>query len=162
MRKPRALKTHCKWGHPYTGDNIYYAPSGERYCRECSRLNGIKTYEKAKENPDLLRKRAREAMARFRKTEKGKEAGRRLTYNHRRNNPEKHKARTRVYDAIRRGHMEKPSICSTEDYSCSGRIEGHHPDYSKPLGVVWLCWKHHRELHKNVISSFTTKLKVSK
>ena len=26
-------------------------------------------------------------------------------------------------------------------------VEGHHPDYSRPLDVVWLCKAHHREVH---------------
>lgn len=29
-------------------------------------------------------------------------------------------------------------------------IERHHPDYSKPLFVVWLCRVHHRALHRKV------------
>ena len=28
------------------------------------------------------------------------------------------------------------------------KVEGHHPDYSKPLEAVWLCNKHHMELHR--------------
>jgi hypothetical protein len=27
------------------------------------------------------------------------------------------------------------------------KVEGHHPDYSRPLDVVWLCRKHHNEIH---------------
>lgn len=30
-------KTHCKQGHPYSGDNLYVDPRGERYCRTCKR-----------------------------------------------------------------------------------------------------------------------------
>ena len=26
-------------------------------------------------------------------------------------------------------------------------VEIHHPDYSRPLDVVWLCKAHHREVH---------------
>jgi hypothetical protein len=26
-------------------------------------------------------------------------------------------------------------------------VEAHHPDYSSPLDVVWLCRRHHTDLH---------------
>lgn len=29
----------------------------------------------------------------------------------------------------------------------SEMVQCHHKDYSKPLDVIWLCLKHHRELH---------------
>jgi hypothetical protein len=34
---PQASKTHCKRGHPFTADNTYYAPDGQRRCRTCLR-----------------------------------------------------------------------------------------------------------------------------
>lgn len=30
----------------------------------------------------------------------------------------------------------------------SAESEMHHPDYDEPLNVVWLCKKHHREIHR--------------
>lgn len=31
------LKTHCPYGHPYSGDNLYSTPQGSRECRACHR-----------------------------------------------------------------------------------------------------------------------------
>ena len=30
--------THCPQGHPYSGDNLYVSPRGERRCRTCQRV----------------------------------------------------------------------------------------------------------------------------
>lgn len=64
--------------------------------------------------------------------------------NHRTKNPEKRRARILLGSAIKCGriHRKPCEVCG------SANSEAHHPDYSKPLDVVWLCLKHHRELHK--------------
>lgn len=37
---------------------------------------------------------------------------------------------------------KKPcDVCGVE------KVEGHHQDYRKPLEVIWLCNKHHRQIH---------------
>ena len=41
----------------------------------------------------------------------------------------------------RRGRL-KPQPC----IFCGTRAEKHHPDYSRPLLVVWVCRDHHLEL----------------
>jgi len=28
------------------------------------------------------------------------------------------------------------------------KVDAHHPDYSRPLEVIWLCRKHHIEIHR--------------
>lgn len=56
--------------------------------------------------------------------------------------PEKWAARYEVDKAIRKGLLRRMPCQICGDVS-----EAHHPDYSKPLEVVWLCKKHHRELH---------------
>jgi len=59
-------------------------------------------------------------------------------------NPEKIKARKKLYNALRTGKIQrKPcEICGEEE------THGHHEDYDKPLDVRWLCQKHHREYHE--------------
>ena len=45
-----------------------------------------------------------------------------------------------------------------ENCFCGGKGEGHHPDYSRPLDVVWLCDLHHQQLHRGIISHPSTPL----
>jgi uncharacterized OB-fold protein len=59
-------------------------------------------------------------------------------------NPDKIKAQSSIANAVRDGKiLRKP--CE----KCGNPVsQAHHPDYSKPLEVVWLCVKHHREIHR--------------
>jgi len=58
--------------------------------------------------------------------------------------PERVNAMNAVARALRRGILTKGpcEVCAT-----TTRIEAHHPDYTKPLDVMWLCRIHHREQH---------------
>jgi|SRR5882757_1543755 len=47
--------------------------------------------------------------------------------------------------AVSRGKIIRPKACSNCSSKC--KPEGHHPDYSKPLSVIWLCRPCHLELH---------------
>ena len=40
--KLNSEKTHCRHGHPYSGENLYVKPSGERCCRTCRRTQDLK------------------------------------------------------------------------------------------------------------------------
>lgn len=51
--------------------------------------------------------------------------------------PERAKAHQTSSNAIRDGKLSKATLC--EGCGLSKRLEKHHPDYSKPLLVVWLC-----------------------
>lgn len=47
---------------------------------------------------------------------------------------------------VRRGKIKKePCVICTSIIN----IESHHPDYSQPDWVIWLCRKCHKGLHKN-------------
>lgn len=54
-------------------------------------------------------------------------------------------ARATFKRALKKGLIEKGTICSK--CGSNKNIEAHHPDYSKPYEVVWLCASHHKELH---------------
>jgi lipopolysaccharide biosynthesis regulator YciM len=57
-------------------------------------------------------------------------------------NPVARKAQNKVSNSIRDGKLTRKP-CSI----CGGTAHAHHPDYSKPLDVVWLCPLHHQRLH---------------
>lgn len=61
----------------------------------------------------------------------------------RRRNPLKYKARTAVSNAIRDGRLERGSCEQADGGACSGPVQAHHDDYSRPLDVRWLCRGHH-------------------
>jgi hypothetical protein len=64
-------------------------------------------------------------------------------------------AQSRLEKAVAKGVIVRPESCD----SCGeipprmkdGRsaIQGHHPDYSKPLEVRWLCQRCHHKEHKD-------------
>jgi hypothetical protein len=86
----------------------------------------------------------RRALAReYRKTPRGMRAMSSAKKRWIANNPHKRKAHLAVLNAIR--------SCSLLKLDCelcgNSRSEAHHDDYSKPLTVVWLCDKHHKERH---------------
>lgn len=69
---------------------------------------------------------------------------RQYTKKYRANNPEKRRAHRKVEVAVRDGRITKEpcTVCGNT------KSQGHHDDYSKPLEVIWLCAKHHKERHR--------------
>jgi len=68
---------------------------------------------------------------------------------YRKANPEKYKAHNIVNNALRDGKLEKKGceICGVLK-----KVHAHHDDYTKPLEVRWLCPKHHRQHHTEIIT----------
>ena len=56
--------------------------------------------------------------------------------------PERKKAHMKVYHAIKNGVLIKEPC-----FICGEKAQAHHPDYSRPLDVVWLCAPHHHQAH---------------
>ena len=60
-------------------------------------------------------------------------------------NRHKYVAREMVKALVKTGEIKKqPCKCGNP------KSMAHHPDYAKPLEVVWLCHKHHYEEHQKI------------
>lgn len=59
---------------------------------------------------------------------------------------EKFIAKEIIENLVRRGIIQRQSCVN-----CGNKnSQGHHPDYSKPLEVIWLCQAHHSEEHRRL------------
>ena len=78
----------------------------------------------------------------YQKTAEGKLAHAKACKAYRERNKKKYQAQNAVNNALRDGLLIK-HLC----FICGKNSQAHHPDYDKPLDVVWLCDKHHKEAH---------------
>lgn len=112
------------------GKDFYTRGNFSLRCSPCRKIH-IAEYQKkyVVENRAIINKRLRGEYAQAR----------------RQKHPEKARARDILNNAIKSGKViKKPCIkCGS-----TKRIHGHHPNYSKPLKVVWLCPIHHSKVHK--------------
>jgi hypothetical protein len=115
-------------------------PSGlQSMCKSC---HAIQSKESRLKNPE----RAADSMARYRRSELGKQNSLKAVLAYRKRYPEKRKAGSKVYKAILAEKITKPTLCEHCGVSDTN-LDGHHHDYSKPLEVLWLCRKCHVRLH---------------
>lgn len=114
--------------------------TGKTFCENCARERRRQSDRRRRANGILSRNYP--SISQYEKRR----------YIRRKDNPEwreKDTARRKFRKAVMRGILSKHpcAIC--------GKIEaeGHHADYSKPLEVVWLCRKHHADLHAGRIEA---------
>jgi hypothetical protein len=65
------------------------------------------------------------------------------------NNPKAHWAHACTASALKRGLIERQpcEVCGAD------KTDAHHPDYDRPLLIVWLCRKHHVATHAEMRKS---------
>ena len=56
--------------------------------------------------------------------------------------PERRAANVTLGNAVRDGRIKKQPC-----WVCGLKAVAHHPDYDRPLDVVWLCQPHHKQTH---------------
>jgi hypothetical protein len=100
-----------------------------------------KLHQKNHYNTPAGREKRKQRHALFRKTQAFREAVIRSRAKH----PEKRAAQITFSNAIAKGKIQRPSVCSVCGKSCVPH--GHHPDYSQPLMVIWVCHQCHVAFH---------------
>ena len=113
-------------------------PLGRSYrCQECRRIYDRQhSSEKARKPTKIMQ------VAKWHQSERGKmmDKQRRLA----------HKAAIGAKNILNY-YVEKGIIQRLPCVKCGNvNSQGHHPDYSKPLEVIWLCQAHHTEEHKRI------------
>lgn len=123
---------HCHEPKPLSEFNRR-GKSHQSYCRDCQRLLKQRYYLDNRETClEQRRLHRREHSAEVLEQN-------RLAYA-----DLKGKARHALRYAVRKGQITKPTQCQQCLKPCSPReLHGHHPDYSCPLEVVWLCSRCH-------------------
>jgi hypothetical protein len=108
--------------------------------------NKEKRLEGGKRQYEKNREAVMERIKVYHQSPAGKAATRTTSKNQKAKFPEKIAARHILGVAVRKGEVQK-SPCER----CGAkRVHGHHPDYSKPLIVIWLCAQCHKEEHKRL------------
>lgn len=65
----------------------------------------------------------------------------------------KEAARQSVRYHLKCGHIQKAEFCEISWCEAeTENLEAHHPDYDKPLDVIWCCRNCHWDLHREINS----------
>ena len=113
----------------YHYNMIYFLDNQNYYRKKC------KNYQKRHIKEKTL------YYKKYRLTKKGKEATLRAVRKYELNHPEKRNTWNKAQAIIRKSCIICGDINSIR----------HHPDINKPLKVIMLCHRHHKEVHRQMI-----------
>lgn len=128
-----------------------FAPVNQRKCWMCKVVKPKEDYYKDKGSPSGFAYTCKECVLIISRTQKHRKEWNRThrdvlnktTVEYMKRNPEKKKAWSIWGKARSSGKIPKQPcvVCGSTE------VQGHHKDYSKPLEVVWLCRRHHKDAH---------------
>lgn len=123
-------------------------------CKECNKIDVTKNrnkkieYYRQYDRDRGMEEHRVSARKEYAKTDDGKLIIRRIKKKWSDNNPLKKRAHGLVAKALVAGTLVKEPCVSCG--ASSDITNGHHPDYSLPLHVVWLCPKCHKAEHARI------------
>jgi Bacillus phage endonuclease len=138
LKDPEARKQYMK---EYRLKNLAQFTERDREYRESHKEQ---IYEKNKRYVEANRDKQREWVAKACRNWREKYGPDYYKkYAQREGEAEKHAARARVHDALKRGKLVRPDHCILCGKKC--KPHAHHDDYAKPLEVIWLCSPCHKQ-----------------
>lgn len=123
------------YSHPHMADGHL------NKCKSCTKRGVRERYSLTRAERSAYEQERNQQLAR-------RLAKREYHKKHNLRNPEKYRARTAIKNAVRDGRATRQPCVQ-----CGNpKSQAHHHDYSKPLDVVWMCFKCHREVaHGQVV-----------
>lgn len=123
-------------------------------CKTCAKRDVWENLELLKNDPNWVfgeRARSRIRQAKYRRLGLAHPTSSHVKLKWVRANPHKKKAHGIAALAVKNGQIEMKTKC--ESCGESGKLQKHHPDYSLPKLVVWLCTKCHGISHRKPFGS---------
>ncbi len=114
-------------------------------CKECLKIIRNTPKNKQREREWQRKQVAKYAATRRKYRVLNRDTDREYSRKSSRANRKQRNTHARIYCAIRRGQLIKPKYC--QGCGAAGIIQGHHEDYNKPLDVIWLCPRCHKDKH---------------
>lgn len=122
---------------------------GQGRCKECHKQKikenreeksaYYKAYDKKRDqNPDRILMKKEYIQG------KGRDVSNNCKNRYSDKNPKKRQVHSKVSNAVRSGLLVKGTCEVCGDI----KVYAHHCDYDKPLDIIWLCAKHHRQWHE--------------
>jgi hypothetical protein len=157
-QKKDGLCVYCKFCKSL--ESKKYNKDNREKCAEKLRKWREKNGEKCKKYGETHREKNHDKIIARRKTPEAREKMRLLVNNWNEKNKEKvcesrkrakrkyterNIARLKIMNEIRRGRMKRPQNCEICMKEC--KPDAHHPDYTMPLKVNWLCKICHAQKH---------------
>ena len=105
-------------------------------CKSCLKIRDAARYIKEKDY-----RLARHKL--YMKTDNGRIAHKKASQAWKGRNAVRRAANLILGHAVRAG-----KVIRLPCFVCGAKAHAHHPDYDRPLDVIWLCPKHHKEAHK--------------
>lgn len=111
------------------------------YCKNKFKRENVYLYSKAR-NEFVCRECNTKRCKEYRNTKGGKKSISEAVAKYNKKNKDKTSCWSKIKWGKKKG-IVKEQVCCV----CGEKAVAHHPDYSKPLEVIWLCHKHHKEIH---------------